>query len=185
MERKNIGVINSKTLSLVQVALMIAMITLVTMTIRVPTYAGYTHLGDSMIFLAVVLLGKRNSVIASAVGMCLADILGGYLVWAPFTFAIKGSMALVAAMIIFRGNYNGESVANNILGFTVAGIWMIFAYYIAGAFVTTYLLSQNITFAQGLIVSLKDVPANCAEVLVGILIALPMSKMLKKSKFKL
>jgi uncharacterized membrane protein len=66
-------------------------------------------------------------------------------------------------LIIFRGENNGENVVKNIIGFTVAGIWMIFAYYIAGAFVTSYLLSQNITFAQGLIVSLKDVPANCTD----------------------
>jgi uncharacterized membrane protein len=184
MERKNMGVVNNKTLSIVQVALMIAITTLVTMTVRVPTYAGYTHLGDSMIFLAVVLLGKRKAVVSSALGMCLADILSGYLVWAPFTLIIKGSMALVAALIIYRGKQDGNNIANNILGFVVAGIWMVFAYYIAGAFITSFLLSEHVTFAQGLIVSLKDVPANVVEVLVGIALAVPLSKMIKKTNYK-
>ena len=183
MERKNLRV-NTKTLSIVQVALMIAITTLVTMTVRVPTYAGYTHLGDSMIFLSVILLGKRKAVVSSAIGMCLADILGGYLVWAPFTLIIKGSMALIAALIVYRGTNKGNNVVNNIVAFVAAGIWMVFAYYIAGAFVTSFLLSENVTFAQGLVVSLKDIPANIVEVLVGIVLAVPLSKMIKKSNYK-
>jgi len=184
MERKKTGVVNIKTLSIVQVALMIAITTLITMTVRVPTYAGYTHLGDSMIFLSVILLGKRKAVVSSAIGMCLADILGGYIVWAPFTLIIKGSMALIAAIIVYRGKNNGDNIANNIAAFVFAGIWMVFAYYIAGAFVTSFLLSENVTFAQGLIVSLKDVPANVIEVLVGIALAVPLSKMIKRSNYK-
>lgn len=177
MERKN-------TLSIVQTSLMIAIITLVTMTVRIPTYAGYTHLGDSMIFIAVVLLGKKKSIIAAAVGMCLADILSGYMVWAPFTLVIKATMAYIAALIVFRGENNGDSIKNNIFAFTVAGIWMIFAYWIAGAFVTSQLLSENVTLVQGLVVSLKDVPANIAQALVGMIIAIPMIKMIKKTNYK-
>lgn len=184
MEKRNIGIMNRKTLSIVQTSLMIAIITLVTMTVRIPTYTGYTHLGDSMIFLAVVLLGKKKSVIASAAGMCLADILSGYLVWSPFTLVIKGSMALVAALIVYRGANKGDSVPNNIFAFTVAGIWMVVGYLLAGAFVSSYMLTEHMTLMQGLIVSLKDVPANIVEVLVGIVIAVPMSKMIKKSSYK-
>lgn len=183
MDRKNIRV-NSKTLSMVQIALMIAITTIVTMTVRVPTYAGYTHLGDSMIFLSVILLGKRKAVVSSSIGMCLADILSGYLVWAPFTLIIKGTMALVAALIVYRGKNDGTNVANNIVAFVAAGIWMVFAYYIAGAFVTSFLLSENVTFAQGLIVSLKDIPANIIEVLVGIALAIPLGKIIRKSSYK-
>ncbi|MGE5627839.1 MAG: ECF transporter S component [Solirubrobacterales bacterium] len=184
MEKRNIGIMNRRTLSIVQTSLMIAIIALVTMTVKIPTYTGYTHLGDSMIFLSVILLGKKKSIVASAAGMCLADMLSGYLVWAPFTLVIKGIMALVAALIVYRGNNKGDNVPNNILAFVVAGIWMVVGYLFAGAFVATYTLTEHLSLMQGLILSLKDVPANIVEVLVGIIIAVPMSKMIKKSKYK-
>lgn len=182
MEKKHTKMISANTLSLVQVALMIAMTTLVTMTIRVPIFSGYTHLGDSMIFLAAVLLGRKKAFVSASVGMLLADIISGFLIWAPFTFVIKGTMAFIAGTIAYRGNKNGDSMANNILGFVVAGIWMVLAYLVASGFITAYLMSQDVTFVQGLIVSLRDVPANCLEVVVGILIAVPLCKLVKKSK---
>ena len=123
-------------------------------------------------------------IISIEIIMCLADILSGYLVWAPFTLIIKGTMALVAALIVYRGKNDGTNVANNIVAFVAAGIWMVFAYYIAGAFVTSFLLSENVTFAQGLIVSLKDIPANIIEVLVGIALAIPLGKIIRKSSYK-
>jgi len=182
MERKNSRVMNANTLSLVQVALMIAMTTLVTMTIRVPIFSGYTHLGDSMIFLAAVLLGRKKAFVSASVGMLLADMISGYMMWAPFTFVIKGVMAFIAGTIAYRANKNGDNMANNIFGFIVAGIWMVLAYLVASGFITAYLMSQDVTFVQGIIVSLRDVPANCLEVIVGILLAIPLSKLIKKSK---
>ncbi|MBP1744988.1 MAG: hypothetical protein H6Q58_1966 [Firmicutes bacterium] len=181
MEMKNTGVLNSKTKSLVQVALMIAMTTLVTMTIRVPIFSGYTHLGDSMIFVAAILLGSRKSFVSASVGMLLADILSGYLIWAPFTFVIKGIMALIAGTIAYRNGKNGDDLVNNIIAFVVAGVWMVLGYLVASGFITAFLMSQDVTFIQGIIVSLRDIPANCIEVAVGILIALPLSKLIKKS----
>lgn len=184
MEKKNSQIANVKTLTLVQVALMAAMTTLVTMTIRVPTYTGYTHLGDSMIFLAVIVLGKRKAVVSSALGMALADLLGGYLIWAPFTLLIKGIMALIAGIIAYRGEFNGNNTVNNIFAFIIAGIWMVSAYYLFGAVITRYILAENATFTQALIVSLKEVPANIVEVLVGIVLAVPIGKIIAKSNFK-
>jgi uncharacterized membrane protein len=181
MEMKNTGVMNTKTKSLVQVALMIALTTLVTMTIRVPIFSGYTHLGDSMIFVAAILLGSRKAFVSASVGMLLADILSGYLMWAPFTFVIKGVMALIAGTIAYRNGKNGDDLVNNIIAFVVAGVWMVLGYLVASGFITAYLMSQDVTFMQGIIVSMRDIPANIIEVAVGILIALPLSKLIKKS----
>lgn len=181
MEMKKTGVMNTNTKSLVQVALMIAMTTLVTMTIRVPIFSGYTHLGDSMIFVAAILLGSRKAFVSASVGMLLADILSGYLMWAPFTFVIKGVMALIAGTIAYRNGKNGDDLATNIIAFVVAGVWMVLGYLVASGFITAYLMSQDVTFMQGIIVSMRDIPANIIEVAVGILIALPLSKIIKKS----
>jgi uncharacterized membrane protein len=181
MAEKHAGVMSTKTLSMVQVALMIAMTTLVTMTVRVPIFSGYTHLGDSMIFVAAILLGNKKSFVSASVGMMLADILSGYLIWAPFTFIIKGVMALIAGTIAYRSGKNGDDFGNNLVAFVAAGVWMVLAYLVASGFITAYLMSENVTFIQGIIVSMRDIPANCIEVAVGILIALPLSKIIKKA----
>lgn len=185
MEQKSSQIMKTSTLSIVQIALMIALTTVVTMTIRIPTYTGYTHLGDSMIFLAVILFGRKKAIVSAGLGMCLADILSGYLVWAPFTLVIKASMALIAGTIAYRGDYNGDNMINNIFAFIIAGIWMILAYYFAGAIITRFVLAQNATFAQSLVLSLKDIPANFVEVAVGIILAVPLGKMIKKSGYRI
>lgn len=183
MESNKPHMSNTKTLTIVQVAMMAAITALVTMTIRIPTYTGYTHLGDSMIFLSVILFGKNKAMASSALGMFLADLLGGYLVWSPFTLVIKGIMALIAGIIAFRGSYNGDNTLNNIFAFIVAGIWMVAGYYISGAFITRYVLSSQATMTQSLILALKEIPANSVEVLVGIILAIPLGKLIKKSNF--
>nr|WP_279222058.1 ECF transporter S component [Clostridium rectalis] len=177
MENKLPG--KSKTLQIVQIALLIAVTCMVTMTIRIPTLIGYTHLGDSMVFISAILLGKKRGAVAAAFGMCMADILGGYFVWAPFTLIIKGSMAYVAAYIAYRKNYNGNNLWNNIFAFIMAGIWMVVAYYLANAAITRFIYVKVATFQESLIISLVEIPGNIIEVLVGIVLALPLIKGLR------
>ena len=45
-------------------------------------------------------------------------------IWAPFTIVIKAVMAIIAASIALRKDYEGEKVWNNALAFIVAGLWM-------------------------------------------------------------
>ena len=63
--------------------------------VPVPVTGGYVHLGDGAIFLSVLLLGPM-SIPAAAIGSGLADVLGGYMVYALPTMAIKALMALIA-----------------------------------------------------------------------------------------
>jgi uncharacterized repeat protein (TIGR04002 family) len=55
---------------------------------------GYVHIGDTFIYLAASMLPLPYVMLAGAVGASLADVLAGYPVWAPATFAIKALMAL-------------------------------------------------------------------------------------------
>lgn len=95
---------NEKVETLVMTALMTALITVVTIIIPIPVpfTNGYIHLGDSMIFLAVIVLGWKYGAIAAAIGSALADILIGFVYWAPWTFVIKGGMALILGLIIYQ-----------------------------------------------------------------------------------
>ena len=63
--------------------------------IPVPVTGGYVHLGDGAIFLSVLLLGPLG-IPAAAIGSALADVLGGYLVYALPTMLIKAAVALIA-----------------------------------------------------------------------------------------
>lgn len=181
MENKHLANNYSKTLGLVQVALMAAMICVATMMIKVPTSIGFTHIGDSMVFLSVFVLGKRKAVAASAIGMCMADILSGYAYYAPFTLIIKAIMALIAASIAYRGEYHGDNVLNNVLACVVAGLWMVVAYFFAGSFISTYMLFKTGSFYQGMIMAVPELSGNLIQAAVGMIIAIPLGKLLRKT----
>ena len=53
-----------------------------------------------MIFLSVLLLGKKGGAAASGLGSALADLMGGYAAYAPWTFIIKGAMAFIMGVFI-------------------------------------------------------------------------------------
>lgn len=182
MEHENLK-INLKTSDIVQISLMAAITYAVTAFINVPTASvgvkGLAHLGDSVIFLAAILLRRRNATLSAAIGMALFDLLSPYAIWAPFTFIIKGGMAYIAATIAYRRDYNGKSVINNIFAFVVSGIWMIAAYYFSGVALNS--LFYKIPLNQSFIIQTANIPADIAQVVVGIIIAVPMIKLLNKA----
>lgn len=66
---------------------------------------GYIHIGDVFILLAAVLLPLPYAMGAAAIGASLADILGGYAIWSPWTFFIKAFVVL-AFVLVYRKNDN-------------------------------------------------------------------------------
>lgn len=90
--------ISTKTLT--KTGIMAAIIFLATYTIKIPTLHGYTHLGDCMILISVLILGWRNGALAGGIGAALADLLGGYMHWILPTFFIKACMSTVMGLVI-------------------------------------------------------------------------------------
>jgi len=90
----------NKTKKIVMTALFAALACVATMSIRIPTpgTSGYIHPGDAIVILAGIILGPAYGFLAAGIGSCLADLLGGYFVYVPITFAIKGLVALFAAL---------------------------------------------------------------------------------------
>lgn len=66
--------------------------------IKIPSLHGYTHLGDCMIFLSVLLLGGKKGALAGGIGASLSDFVGGYIHWVVPTFFIKYIMAMVMGL---------------------------------------------------------------------------------------
>lgn len=170
---------NSKdrTFSVVMTALMIAIITVSVMFIKVPIpfTQGYVHLGDAMIFMAVLVLGWKNGAIAAAIGGALGDILGGFPVWAPWTFCIKGLMAIVMGLLIAyavkkRWVTIGNLPLGAIIGMILAGVINVVGYYLA----------EGIMYGNWA-AALLGVPWNIGQFAVGLIIAWVLTAALMKT----
>lgn len=78
-------------------ALFAALTCAATFSIRIPTVltAGYIHPGDAIVILSGVFLGPVYGAAAAAVGSAMSDLLGGYFIYVPITFLIKGTVAFL------------------------------------------------------------------------------------------
>ena len=148
--------------------------------IPVPATNGYVHLGDALIFISVLVLGRRDGTIAAATGSALADLLGGYAHWAPWTFVIKGLMAFIAATILLSGNQNKEKTGQTngssrpdkireAVAFTAGGLVMMAGYFIAQRFIYGNLAAP-----------LAALPGNIIQAAAGVIIAEAISVPLSK-----
>lgn len=118
----------TSTFKIVLTALFAALICVATMLVQIPIPAtgGYANLGDGVILMCAFLMNPLHAVIAAGLGSMLADVLAGYMSYAPGTLIIKAGVALIAALIF---NRFGRS-ADRRKGFIV----MIAAAIIAEAF---------------------------------------------------
>ena len=169
-------------IQLILTAVMIAMIFLAGNIIKVPTFGGFVHIGDCMVLISAVILGKRRGAIASAVGMTLVDIYGGYIIWAPFTFVIKGAMAYITGTILEK--FKEHSVKVYLISFLTSGIFMIIGYFISGAVIANFLTGEVNGLISALAYSAKDILGNTIQVITGIIIAIPLSKVLEGASKK-
>ena len=168
------------TREMVLMGLMTALIYLAGSIIKVPSVGGFVHIGDCMVFLSVIVLGKKKGSIASGLGMFLVDALGGYYFWAPFTLLIKGGMAYIAGEILEKMSESKETT-RYITSFLISGIFMVIAYFFSGMIIAGF-LTEKAGLIQGLIYASKDIIGNIVQVGTGIVIALPLSAIIIKAK---
>lgn len=84
--------INVKLISLT--AMFAAVVTITTAFIKIGDGSGYTHPGDSMVYLSATILPGPYGIIASSIGGFFADLLAGYPQWAFITAIIKALNAV-------------------------------------------------------------------------------------------
>lgn len=175
MDYKNSSITKtSKTIrEMVQIALMTAITYLAVSFLHIPYGSGgVVHLGDSMIFVAAILLGTRTAVISGALGMTMFDAFSGYMSYAPYTFVIKAVMALIVGLIANSGHAKGKSLVKNIIGIVLAGVWGVAGYF--GAEVIMY---QNVYSAAAYVLG------NIIQVTAGGVIALILLEALKRTRY--
>ena len=160
---------NKKVKSITYTALFAALVCIATLIIKIPSVVtnGYVHLGDGFIFIAVILLGKRNGALAGAIGASLADTLGGYSHYIIPSFIIKLIMGYIMGLFIEKNILSNKT--SWLIGALLGSLWQIIAYYIVGSL-----------FVGSFLTTLIDIPANTVQSLVGIFIANLLSGQLKK-----
>ncbi len=126
---------NTKLRRLVNSSLMAALVVVGTMVIRIPTFTrGYIHVGDSVVYLCGIFLGPLYGGVAAGLGSFLADVLAGYVVYAPVSLLIKFFDAMVVGFIYLRLTKKHPSTLKKLAVFSLAvffgGLIMVLGYLI-------------------------------------------------------
>ena len=164
-----------KTSATVLTAMMmcIIMVAIFVLRIPIPFTQGYVNLSDGIIFIAIFLLDKKHSVAAASLGSMMGDILGGFAMWAPWTFFIKGIMALITVLIIdtFSDRCTTEKgrMALRIVAMICGGLFMVGGYFIA----------EGIMYGSWVVAAL-GIPWNIGQFAVGIALAIAITSALSK-----
>lgn len=122
-----------KTKDLSLSALFIALIIIATAFIHVPSGIanGYIHIGDSMIFLALMFMPNFRGVFVGGLGSMLSDFVAGYVAFAPLTFVVKLLMGLVFFLVV---KSKPENRVQRLIAFVLAGIVLVGGYFIGEYF---------------------------------------------------
>jgi len=140
-------------------AVMAAVVFVLTSIVHVPTPArGYIHLGDTGVFFAAFAFGPWIGAVAGGVGTLLADVVGGFPLWAPFSLLIHGLQGWVVGWMSRRWS----GVPGLILSAVVGGAIVVIGYLVAGLFLA------------GAGAALGELPMNVLQVVGGAVVAIPL-----------
>ena len=120
---------NDKLKKLAVSGMFAAMIFVLTMFVKIPVASGYVHFGDALVYISAILLGSPWALLAGAIGEGLADVIGGYAIYAPATIIIKVLIALPFTFI----NKSCKKLLNvkTVLFSLLAGVITVGGYFIA------------------------------------------------------
>lgn len=132
--------------------------------IQIPFFAakgGLVHLGNVPLFVAAMVYGRKTGAIAGAFGMALFDMMGGWFMWAPFTFVVVGLMGYTVGLICEKSKLNPN--LTNIIAVLVALCIKIVGYYIA-----------EVVIYGNWIAPVASIPGNIVQVVTAGIIVLPI-----------
>ena len=157
---------SEKTSIMVMSALFMAITCVCTMFIKIPTAAGYVHLGTMVVFLGMYVLGWKYGMLAGAVGTALADLLSGYAIWAPGSLGVILIITLIYGLLINHayktdGGIRSVPQISEILAIILAAVLFTLGYFMYGA---------GVVYDSWAAAMLVVIP-NLIQVLVGIFLA--------------
>lgn len=156
-----------RTKDLTKIATMSSLVCIATYLFKIPTINGYSHLGDCMIIISILILGWKKGALAGGIGASLADFLGGYMQWVIPTFFIKLCMGMIigvmAEKVFFRLKFGW------IIGAIIGGLFQIVAYTLVKIPLT------------GLGYAISSLPSLTVQTISGIVIASVLVPILSES----
>lgn len=152
-------------------AMLAALVCVATMIIKIPTpLKGYVNLGDCIVLLCGSMLSPAYAFLAAGIGSALADVLSGYMVYAPVTFLIKGIMALVIGFLFKAIDKKGLKQPIKTLPLLLAEVVMVGGYFVF----------EGILY--GFVPSAANIPANAIQGVAGIIFDFVLIKAFEKIK---
>ncbi|HSH36743.1 ECF transporter S component [Schnuerera sp.] len=152
---------------LIRYAILMALTVVMTMVIHIPTIGtnGYLNLGDMVVLLAALTLGKKGGFVVGGLGSAMADLLLGYFHYAPITFIVKGLEGYIAGTLLETKIGSKKPI----IATSIAGIFMAFGYFIPEIFM----------YGKGAIAS---IPGNIMQGLLGAVTSVVLYGALKRTK---
>ncbi len=162
------------TYKLVLPALCAALIGVTTLLIQIPIpgSSGYANLGDGVLLTCAFICNPAQAAVAAAIGSTLADLLSGYIAYAPGTFLIKGGMALIAAQLSqgYLNRFSSQTVARGLSGI-LAELTMTAGYFLYDAIILSYGMG-----------ALASIPGNLIQGSIGLVVSITLSQMLPQQR---
>ena len=147
---------------LVTASMLAAMTCIATMIIKVPTIGtgGYVNIGDSVVLISSWMLSNPFGALSAGIGSALADLLSGYVSYAPATAIIKFAMAFASsatATVMIRNHI--PRTASYIVSGIVAELIMTGGYFLYEATILGYGLAAS-----------ASIVSNCVQGLVCLIL---------------
>ncbi len=164
---------NKTTKNICFSAMFAAMIFALTM-LHMPIGAGgYIHVGDSVIYIAALLMGGPWSFISAAIGAACADLVSGVAVYAIPSAIIK---VLIAVPFVLIAKKDTKLLSIRTAAFTIlSGIITILGYF----------LTDLVVYRAG---AVADLPANVIQAVgsavVFVILAFALDRADIKNRFK-
>lgn len=141
-------------------AMFAALVFVATFLVKVPLPVGYVHIGDGIVFLASALLPLPYAMVASAVGVGLADLCAGYAIYIPITVIIR------ILTVFFFSRKKPMLSWHNIIALAASIVLCAVGYW---AFEAIFVYKSGIAALAGL-------PFNIAQSALGAIIYIIVSK---------
>lgn len=165
--QKKSSVFDVKEIAIAGVCIALTFVaTFINVKLPIAANGGLVHLGNVPLFIAAILFGKRIGALAGGIGMGLFDLMGGWTLWAPFTFVIVGLMGYTVGAI----TENRKGFRWNILAMAAACVIKIVGYYIA-----------EVIIYKNWVAPVMSIPGNLVQIGVAVVIVLPAVEVLRKA----
>lgn len=153
------------TKQLTTIAMFVALVTVATVVIAIPAPAGgFLNVGDTVVLIAAACLGPIGGLVAGGLGSCIADLILGYGMYAPFTLVIKGLEGLICGgLILLYDRTLGKRFKNYIAQVIAGVISMIIA---ALTMSSLYCIADGILYGWG--AAIVNAPVNLLQGAIGI-----------------